>query len=250
MKTKSVLFVMAFLAGNIAHAEDLFVGIDRLNEVLGNYTAPAVPGIALKGHPDSTEWPDLFAPDLSNAQFPEGVWTVAEGELTASKDQVIWTKADYENFVLDLEFKNGPEANSGVIIYTSTLQGWPAHSVEIQIADDHAEKWGKANPTFRCGAVFGSLAASESVVKQPGEWNRYTITARGPFIDVVLNGKHVTSMDMRKWDSATHNPDGTKRPRHLSTALSEQPTKGRIGLQGKHGGAPIGFRNVKIKALD
>jgi len=28
------------------------------------------------------------------------------------------------------------------------------------------------------------------------------------------------------------------------------PTHGRVGLQGKHAGAPIYFRNVKIKEID
>jgi hypothetical protein len=35
----------------------------------------------------------------------------------------------------------------------------------------------------------------------------------------------------------------------LNKPLSSHPTKGAIGLQGKHGGAPIWFRNIKIKPL-
>lgn len=198
---------------------------------------------------DAAGWAPLFADDLSNAEFPAGVWTVSNGELTASKDKLILTKAEYENFVLDLEFKNGPAANSGVFVYVTDPKGWVRNSVEIQITDDYAEKWAKANPTWRCGAIFGRLAADKRMVKAAGEWNRYTIICRGPFIDVILNGSHVTSMDMRKWDSATHNPDGTKKPKWLSKPLNNHPAKGRIGLQGKHGGAPIWFRNLKVKEL-
>ena len=40
-------------------------------------------------HPDSADWEDLFAPDLSNAFKPKGVWTIENGELTASKDEAI-----------------------------------------------------------------------------------------------------------------------------------------------------------------
>ncbi len=87
-------------------------------------------------------------------------------------------------------------------------------------------------------------------MKPAGEWNRYTITCDGPFIDVVLNGAHVTSMDMRKWDSATHNPDGSQKPPWLSTPFAGHPTRGHIGLQGKHGGSPIWFRNIKIMPID
>jgi hypothetical protein len=88
------------------------------------------------------------------------------------------------------------------------------------------------------------------MVNPAGEWNRYTIICKGPLIDVILNGTHVNSMDMRKWDSPTHNPDMSKKPPWLSKPLNNHPTKGRIGFQGKHGGAPIWFRNVRIKQLD
>jgi hypothetical protein len=37
-----------------------------------------------KKHPKVAGWQDLFAPDLSNATYPEGVWTFEGGVLTAS----------------------------------------------------------------------------------------------------------------------------------------------------------------------
>jgi hypothetical protein len=77
-----------------------------------------------------------------------------------------------------------------------------------------------------------------------------TITCRGPRISVMLNGEPVTDLEMKKWTSAKKNPDGSDIPPWLSKPLAELATKGRIGLQGKHAGAPIYFRNVKIKTLD
>lgn len=201
-------------------------------------------------HPDTTGWDAVFADDLSNAIKPKGVWTFEGGELTASKDEAIWTKEDYENFVVDLEFKTAPETNSGVIVYCSNILDWIPNSVEIQIADDFAEKWANSDKTWQCGAVFGHLAPTKSAVKKPGEWNRYTIRCVGPKIDITLNGEQVASMDMTKWTSAKTNPDGSEIPSWLSTPFSELPTKGRIGLQGKHAGAPIWFRNLKVKRLD
>jgi hypothetical protein len=65
-------------------------------------------------------------------------------------------------------------------------------------------------------------------------------------ITTVLNGETVSVMDMRKWTSAKTNPDGSEIPPWLSRPFAELATKGRIGLQGKHGGALITFRNVKI----
>jgi len=204
-----------------------------------------------KTHPDSSKWESMFTDDLSNADFPKGVWTVKDGELTASKDECIWTKKQYENFVLDLEFKTAPGSNSGVIVYTSDAKNWIPNSIEIQILDDYADKWQKTPKTWHCGGLFGRLApAQEGVVKKAGEWNRMTVVCKGPMIYVLLNGVLTTEADMKKWTSAKKNPDGSDIPAWLNKPMADLPTKGSIGLQGKHGDAPIFFRNVKIKQLD
>lgn len=197
-------------------------------------------------HPDSEKWDNLFAADLSNAEFPAGVWTCDGGILTASEDQCIWTKKDYANFILDLEFKTAEGTNSGVIVYCSNVENWIPNSVEIQIADDYAKQWAESPKTWQCAAIFGHLAAAKSMVNRPGEWNRMTVTCQGQQIGVILNGAKVTDMNMALWTSATTNPDGSEIPSWLSTPFAELPTHGRIGLQGKHAGAPVYFRNLKI----
>lgn len=201
------------------------------------------------GHPDSSGWKALFAADLSNAESKAGVWSVTDGEMTATEDQCLWTKESFENFTLDLEFKTGDAANSGVVIYCSDAKNWIPNSVEVQILDDFSPKWKDVPATWRCGGIFGHLAPSKSAVRKPGEWNRMTITAKGPTIVTVLNGETVSEMDMRKWTSARANPDGSEIPPWLSRPFAELATKGRIGLQGKHGGATIAFRNVRIQSL-
>lgn len=202
-------------------------------------------------HPDTSEpgWVDVFAPDLSNAIYPEGVWTFEDGVLTASEDRVLWTSKVYDDFILDLEFQNAPGTNSGVFIHGSDLNNAVPYSVEVQIADDYAEQWANAPATWQAGAIFGHKAASERTVKQPGEWNRYTITAIGPKIWVLLNGTLVNEMDMREWTSSATNPDGSEIPEWLSVPKADLPNIGHVGLQGKHAGAPIYFRNVRIKEL-
>ena len=99
--------------------------------------------LPLKEHPDSAKRAALFSNDLSNADFPADVRSVKDGEITATKDQCLWTKDQYENFTLDLEFKLGDAANSGVIVYCSDKKNWIPNSVEIQILDDAAPKWQK-----------------------------------------------------------------------------------------------------------
>ena len=228
---------------------DGFIDRKELDRLAARLQRGRADSARAKAHPDVSKWQDLFAPDLSNAVFPKGVWIYQDGILTASQDQAIWTNRDYENFVLDLEFKTAAGTNSGVVVYCSDMKDWIPNSVEVQIADDYAEKWAKAPRTWHCGAIFGHLAPSKTMVKKPGNWNRFTIRCVDQKIDVVLNGERAVSMDMSLWTSAETNPDGSEIPSWLSKPLSEQATKGRIGLQGKHAGAPIWFRNIKIREL-
>jgi len=202
-----------------------------------------------KVHPNSAKLENLFKSDLSNASFPEGVWTFDQGVLTASEDQAIWSAKEYKSFILDLEFKTADGTNSGVIVYCTNKENWIPNSVEIQIADNFAKQWAESPKTWQCGAIFGHLAATKSLVKKPGEWNRFTITCEGKIITVALNGEVINKMDMDLWTSATKNPDGSDIPSWLSTPFNQLPTHGFIGLQGKHAGAPIYFRNIKIKEL-
>ncbi|MDP8243201.1 MAG: DUF1080 domain-containing protein [Candidatus Hinthialibacter antarcticus] len=204
---------------------------------------------ATASHPDSKDWQPLFKTDLSDAIFPEGVWTVKDGVFTASEDQALWSKKEYDNYIVDLEFKTAEGTNSGVIVHCSDMDNWIPNSVEIQIADDHSEEWADHDRTWQCAAIFGRLAASKSVVKKPGEWNRYTITCLDNMIYVMLNGETVTVCDMSKWTDAKKNPDGSEIPAWLSKPMATLTTKGHIGFQGKHAGAPIYFRNIKIKEL-
>ena len=102
-----------------------------------------------------------------------------DGVITASKDESLWSDKTYDDFSLDLEFKNADSTNSGVIVHASNIKDWIPHSVEIQIADDYSTEWSRADPTWQCAAVFGHQAATKRTVKKAGEWNHYTITCKG-----------------------------------------------------------------------
>jgi hypothetical protein len=202
-------------------------------------------------HPktNGSDFKPLMVDDLSDAIVPKGIWSVSNGELTATEDQCIWTKKQYKNFILDLEFKNATGTNSGVIFHCSDPNNWIPNSVEVQIADDHAKQWAESDPTWQCGAIFGHLAANKHTVKKPGEWNHYTITVIDKTIKVALNGSIVSEMDMNLWTSGTKNPNGTDIPNWMPTPFAKLKTGGHIGFQGKHAGAPIWFRNIRVKEL-
>ncbi|UFH56595.1 DUF1080 domain-containing protein [Spirosoma sp. KNUC1025] len=206
-----------------------------------------------KGHPNPVGpgWKSLFGSDLSEASYPKGVWSIDDGGvITATEDKTIWSAVPYDDFVLDLLFKTADGTNSGVVVHASDTANWIPNSVEIQIADDYAQKWAESPKNWQCGAFFGHQAPTrQRVVKKPDEWNRYTITCQGKMIYIVLNNELVNTIDLTKFTSAKSNPDGSEVPSWLSMPPAELPLHGYIGLQGKHAGAPIYFRNVKIKPL-
>ena len=92
---------------------------------------------------DNNKWKPLFGKNLENANYNPEVWSETDGVLGAVKDESIWTKDEYENFELDLDFKTDVGTNSGVVVYCTDTKDWIPNSVEIQIADDHCEKMGK-----------------------------------------------------------------------------------------------------------
>ena len=95
---------------------------------------------------DNNKWKPLFGKNLENANYNPEVWSETDGVLGAVKDESIWTKDEYENFELDLDFKTDVGTNSGVVVYCTDTKDWIPNSVEIQIADDHCEKWGNGKP--------------------------------------------------------------------------------------------------------
>ena len=197
-----------------------------------------------------SKWQPIFNDDLSNALDEQGVWSYQEDVLTASDDACIFTTVKYENFEIDLEFKNEQGTNSGVIVYCTDRKDWIPNSVEIQIGDDYYFKDKGWVPNYMCGGIFGHLAPTSTLVKKAGEWNHMNIRCEGQHILVKLNGEVSADMDMTLWTSGTINPDGSEIPAWLPKPFATLPTKGYIGFQGKHGEANIYFRNIKIASIN
>jgi len=202
-------------------------------------------------HPDTSAkgWRNLLGdgPLEQVADFKPGTWR-RDGKdgITSTVDRALWFKGTYENFVLDFEYKLDPEANSGVIIYCSDLKNWIPNSVEVQLLDDDGAKWRNDPPRLKNGGLYGHVGPAKSAVKPAGEWNRMTVWAEGKHVKVAVNGQPSVDVDLAQYTSAKVNPDGTPIQPWLSKPMAELPTKGAIGLQGKHGGACPYFRNVRI----
>ena len=167
-------------------------------------------------------------------------YEVVEGAVVCKKGKggTIYTKEQYGDFVVRLEFKVPANGNNGLAIrYPGT--GDPAYTgmCELQVLDD---KYKGIDPRQAHGSAYGMAAAKRGHQKPIGEWNTQEVTVKGSVIKVVLNGTTILDADLSKVDPATF----MGKSKHPGLAL----TKGHFGFAG-HGDA-VQFRKIEIKKLD
>lgn len=174
------------------------------------------------------------------------VWQVVKGEdgepMIARQPfgSYLWTKAEYTDFVMEMEFKVSPGCNSGVF-FRSEPGNHIHNGFEIQITDSHGQEPALNNT----GALYDSSAPSSMPEKPAGEWNTFRLECKGPRITVHINGVQVQDIDIDRWDKPRKNPDGSKNVRR--NALKDIPRTGHIGFQDH--GQNVWFRKIRITRL-
>lgn len=208
-----------------------------------------------QGHPDTKGegWIDLMnGKDLTGWMNPSGEsfdgltetkakvgpgWVVEDGVLVRKGGGgMIWTKARYGDFMLDLELKT--TGNSGVFFRCDDPKNAVQTGIEMQVLPK-----GGPDQLSGFGAIYGCQAPSKEV---GGEgWQHVTITCKDNMITVVINGEQVINMDVNRWDTPSKNPDGSKNK--FKNAIKDFKREGHIGLQDH--GAVVRYRNIKLKPL-
>ena len=187
--------------------------------------------IALFNGRDLSGW-EYFLVDENAAM--EDVWSVEDGILICQGEPrgYLCTDTDYENFRLVVEWRWPEEpGNSGVLMRITGEPQMLPNCVEAQLRSGSAgDMYGFSGFTIGGDparlaeiSIGKSLPALEHNENEPGEWNRYEITAEGGTITVVLNGLTVNE----------------------ATGCDVRP--GRIGLQSE--GGVIHFRTVMLTPL-
>ena len=171
------------------------------------------------------------------AQKPEA-FLVADGTLACTGQGGGWIwfeKEQFGDFELRLDFKVSAGANSGLFFRVGDPKDEVFTGIEMQILDSAAV----ATPGVHdCGAIYDLVAPKTNAMKPAGEWNTVKLVAKGPKLDVEMNGKPIVAMDLDEWKE----PKGK-----FPTAYAKMPRKGFIGFQDH--GSPVWFRNVRIKTL-
>ncbi len=150
-------------------------------------------------------------------------WFVRNGTMTFDPSEMtersgLRTDEAFGDFELRLSFRPEEQANSGVFFRGSGDDPWP-RSYEVQIDNHSPDQW--------TGAIWDQVPASE-LRAMDGCWSHMRIVARGPMIQVAVNGKVVVD--------------------YFSTRHEEHPS-GWICLQAHDPGSVVAFRDIEIKEL-
>lgn len=161
-----------------------------------------------------------------------GAWPVTEHQFGSWLNQQSWlyTKEEFKNFDLHVEYWVPPGGNSGVSIRDSSHgkrsfgpgpNTTPAHiGYEIQIIDGDAQK-------FPSGSIY-LFAAAKTGIQRAGDWNEMEIESRPGMIRVRINGQLAAE----------------------SAGDPARPASGPIGLQLHDRFTWMMFRNIKIHVLN
>lgn len=176
-------------------------------------------------------------------------WNVTDGILNNSGigsdhgGDIITTK-QFKDFELYLEWKIGPESNSGVFyrVQEGDTKKIYETAPEYQLLDDNG--WpSKLKESQYSGANYAMHTPVGGEVKPLDQWNTTRIVVNGSNVKHYLNGKKVVEYELWSddWKERKSNCKWKDKP------LYGMSKKGYIGLQ-DHGGLTQ-FRNIKIRKL-
>lgn len=169
-------------------------------------------------------------------------WIVEDGVLfTAGGNGDIVTDEEFENFVLEVEWKIEKGGNSGIFYYVIEDEKYKRiweTGPEFQIIDENNYPI-ELLEKQKTGACSDVIAPSELTSNPPGEWNITRIISKDGNVEHWLNGNLVLSfsMDSEEWKNAFQESK-------FAEFDYAKIRKGKIGLQ-DHGN-PVFYRKIRI----
>jgi hypothetical protein len=244
------------------------------NAIMENYfnrnlPIPPTGPIQLQTHGGEIRWRNIFireippneANKLLRGTDPEGFKPVFNGKdftgwdgpldnyeikdeaivCKPGKGGTIYTKEEFGDFIVRLEFKIPPGGNNGLAIrYPGEGDTAYVGMCELQVLDDNYEKvtGQQIDPRQAHGSAYGMVAAARGYQRPYNEWNYQEVTVIGPKIKVELNGFIILNCDLSKVTSFLDNKAHPGKDRK----------SGHFGFAGHND--PVMFRNISIKRLD
>jgi len=144
------------------------------------------------------------------------------------------------DFVLDFDYKLSKGCNSGVFIRVGDLKNPVYTGLEIAIDDT------QGTGVHDTGAIYDLVAPRVNTQKPLGEWNHMTISAKGPKVEVSVNGEKVSEINVDEFSEPGKRPDGSMHK--FKVAIKDLPRSGYFGFQDH--GQDCWYKNIKIQSLD
>ena len=157
-------------------------------------------------------------------------WYVEDGILVCESGPdaqygYLGTEDYYKNFVLNLEFMQEANGNSGVF-FRSTIDGTKVSGWQVEVAPPGLYTGGIYESYGRGWLIKPSFGKDSSLIM--GDWNKLTVKVEDSNVTTWLNGKKMISYSDKKIGDAN----------------------GRIALQIHDGGGiKVKWRNIKIQNL-
>lgn len=168
-------------------------------------------------------------------------YEVKDGAIVCKKGKggTIYTKEEFGDFIVRLEFKLPPGGNNGLAI-RYPAKGNPAYAgmCELQVLDSEHPKYSRLDKRQYHGSAYGMVAAKRGFLRPAGQWNYQQVTVKGPTIKVELNGHVILDADL---STVTEFMANSPHP-------GKDLKKGHFGFAGHSD--PVEFRNISIKRLD
>ncbi len=182
--------------------------------------------------------------DGSGKPMASGGWVVEDGTLHlkhASRPGNLLSEKEYENFILDWEWKLQKGGNNGVKYRVKRFDKGGLLGPEYQMIDDASKAAGK--PYYQTAAIYNiQEPAADKPLNPPGEWNHSRVVADGTKLEHYLNGKLVAAIDTASDEWAKRK--GTSK---FSKVQGFGEGAGKIMLT-DHTDA-VWYRNIRIKTL-
>jgi hypothetical protein len=153
----------------------------------------------------------------------------------------LYTKDDFSDFVVRMEYKLPPAGNNGLLLrYPAGKKSDGAYSgmTEIQVLDDTSVQYAKLDPRQYNGSSYGMVPAHRGYQRPVGEWNFEEVTVKGSTIKVELNGTLILDCDLSK---VTDYMGNNKHP-------GKDRKTGRLAFAGHND--PVAFRAFGVKPLE
>lgn len=214
--------------------------------------APRRPGARGRLRPAAPAWETIFDGRTLTGwrgwRQPSGArgWVVKDGAMTREGPggDLVFDR-ELGDFELELEWKVGPGANSGIMFHASetTTMPWEG-GPEMQILDDGGHPDGK-NRLTSAGANYAVEAIPAGLAKGANQWNAIRLVVRGNHVEHWMNGTKALEYEIGSVD--------WKR-RVAASKWKDMPTygtfaRGYLVLQGDHS-TDIWFRNIRLRDLD